>query len=347
MPTGVAVAKDHRVFVNYPRWEDPITFTVAEIKNGTETPYPSAAANSDNSPDALFSVQSVVIDSKNRLWALDTGSVDMGAIKGFEWPKLVGYDLETNRQFKTIHFQKGVIHEHSYLNDVRFDLNRGKEGFAYITDSSSDGPNGIVVVDLASGRSWRKLNNDKAVSADPKFATVMDGKAFELRKPGEDPKPLKVGSDGIAMSANRDRLWFCPLASRKLHNVSLDLLSDENSTDRQILDDMKTEDRNFASDGLESDAQGRLYLTDWEHNAIVVRNSDGQYKTLVGDAQIQWPDTLSLARDGRLYFTANQLHRQKKFNDGVDKRQKPYYLFSTMTDGTPVGQDPMRRPMPR
>src|SRR4051812_45812861 len=40
MPTGVTVSQDGRVFVNYPRWEDPIQFTVAEIRNGQEVPYP-------------------------------------------------------------------------------------------------------------------------------------------------------------------------------------------------------------------------------------------------------------------------------------------------------------------
>jgi sugar lactone lactonase YvrE len=343
MPTGVAVSREKRIFVNYPRWEDPITFTVAEIKNGQEVPYPDAAMNKGDSPDTLFSVQSVVIDSKNRLWALDTGTVDMGPIKGSDWPKLVGFDLETNKPFKTIRFPMGVIHEKTYLNDVRFDLGRGAEGFAYITDSSAEGANGIIVVDLASGKSWRKLNDDRSVRADPDFVAVMDGQPFMLRKPREDPKKVSVGSDGIAMGARRERLWFCPLASRQLCSVSLNLLSDEKSTDREILNDMTKESRNFASDGLESDAQGRLYLTDWEHNAIVVRNSNGQYKPLVGDPKIQWPDTLSLAYDGRLYFTANQLHRQAKFNNGVDKRQKPYYLFSVQTDSTPVGTDPMDR----
>src|SRR5689334_18544330 len=30
MPTGVTVARGGRIFVNYPRWGDPVPFTVAE-----------------------------------------------------------------------------------------------------------------------------------------------------------------------------------------------------------------------------------------------------------------------------------------------------------------------------
>src|SRR5262249_33874761 len=57
-------------------------------------------------------------------------------------------------------------------------------------------------------------------------------------------------------------------------------------------------DRGFASDGLESDDKGRVFLTDYEHNAILRRGADGQYETLVYDPRVLWPDTLSLATDG-------------------------------------------------
>jgi sugar lactone lactonase YvrE len=95
-------------------------------------------------------------------------------------------------------------------------------------------------------------------------------------------------------------------------------------------------DRGFASDGLESDDKGRVYLTDYEHNAVLRRGTDGQYETLVHDPRVLWPDTLSLAADGHLYFTANQLHRQKQFHDGKDQREKPYALFRVKVDAGPV-----------
>jgi sugar lactone lactonase YvrE len=336
MPTGVTVSRDNRIFVNYPRWEDPIQFTVAEIKGGREVPYPDEATNRGDNPDTLFSVQSVVVDPRNRLWALDTGSVDMGPIKGPEWVKLVGIDLSTNKIFKTIRFPQGVITPNSYINDVRFDLRRGEDGVAFITDSSGQGDNGIIVVDLASGRSWRKLHKHPAVTADRTFVAVMEGKPLMLNKKGEAPRQALIGSDGIAISADGSRLFFCPLSSRNLYSVSVDALADEKSSDDQVAATLRKEKRKFASDGLESDSQGRVYLTDWEHNAIQLRTGENQYQTLVTDPRMWWPDTLSLATDGKLYFTANQLHRQAKFHDGQDLRRKPYYLFRIQTDGRPV-----------
>jgi sugar lactone lactonase YvrE len=91
-----------------------------------------------------------------------------------------------------------------------------------------------------------------------------------------------------------------------------------------------------ASDGLESDVQGRIYATAYETNSIVRRGLDGKYETLVHDPRVLWPDTLCLADDGYLYFVANQLHRQKDYSAGQDRREKPYVLFRVKTDGTPI-----------
>src|SRR4051812_33959553 len=55
MPTGVTVSQDGRIFVNFPRWGDPVPFTVAEVRNGDAVAYPDedvnrldAARTSDN-----------------------------------------------------------------------------------------------------------------------------------------------------------------------------------------------------------------------------------------------------------------------------------------------------------
>jgi sugar lactone lactonase YvrE len=79
-----------------------------------------------------------------------------------------------------------------------------------------------------------------------------------------------------------------------------------------------------------------VYLGDYEHDAIRRRNLDGTIETLVHDPRVLWPDTLSLAADGYLYFTANQVERQPSFHNGQDLRQKPYVLFRVKVDGTRI-----------
>jgi sugar lactone lactonase YvrE len=157
MPAGVMVTHQGCIFVNFPRWGDEVPLTVSEIGNGEAVAYPDEAMNQTDANDqaaALVSVQSVVVDPSDRLWILDTGS-PLFQPTNYGGPKLVCVDLTIDQVVKKIVFPQDVALTTTYLNDVRFDLRRGGEGMAFITDSAQKGPNGIIVVDLASGESWR------------------------------------------------------------------------------------------------------------------------------------------------------------------------------------------------
>ena len=77
-------------------------------------------------------------------------------------------------------------------------------------------------------------------------------------------------------------------------------------------------------------------MTNYEHNSIMRRSPNGEWETIVHDPRLLWPDTLSLASDGYLYVTANQLHRQARFHNGSDMRKKPYTLFRIKVNAKPV-----------
>ncbi|WP_414623186.1 L-dopachrome tautomerase-related protein [Calothrix sp. CCY 0018] len=340
MPTGVTVSQTGRIFVNFPRWGDKVDFTVAEVKNNRSVPYPNAevnVANKEKPKDYLLSVQSVVIDALDRLWILDTGSIEFASVID-GGAKLVGVDLKTNKIFKKIVFPQDVALKTTYLNDVRFDLRRGKEGMAFITDSSQNGANAIIVVDLETGKSWRRLNNHPSTKAEDidKFLPIVEGQPLMSRPPQAEFSAFKVGADGIAISSNGDRLYYCPLSSRTLYSVSIDALVEPASVAEVAKTVINHGNKGGASDGLESDAENRIYVTNYEDNAILRRLSNGMYETVVHDSRILWPDTLSLASNGYLYFTANQLHRQPNFHNGKDLREKPYSVFRTKVDAKPV-----------
>jgi sugar lactone lactonase YvrE len=308
MPTGVSVSHTGRIFVNYPKWGDDVEFTVAEIVDGEAVPYPSSEVNtpgSDDDAEALVSVQSIVVDPRDRLWILDTGSPLFQETKP-GGPKLVRIDLSTDTVAQTITFSPDVALPTTYLNDVRFDLRRG---VAFITDSADSGPNGIIV----EGRQLLERDEDGGTS------------------------PVTMGSDGIAISADGNRLWYCPLASRRWYSVSTDALLDRSLDDEAVAATVVDEgDKGGGADGLETDDTGRMYATNWEHNAITRRLDDGRIETVVHDPRILWPDTMSVATDGFLYFTANQLHRQAKYQGGDDKREYPYSLFRVAIGAGPV-----------
>jgi sugar lactone lactonase YvrE len=338
MPTGVTVAADGRIFVNFPRWGDEVPFTVGLIQNGKVVVYPDERTNTFDPArpgETLGSVQSVVVDAANRLWILDT------AAPKFSTPlvgaaKLIAVDLATNKVVKSIVLPATTVLPTTYLNDVRFDLRKGKSGVAYITDSSANGPGGIIVVDLESGNSWRKLTGHRSTSPDLSFVPIVEGERLATRETGKVPVPVNIASDGIALSSDGRTLYYCPLSSRHLYSVSTELLLDPADNSKTISEAVVDLGEKGASDGLESDDTGRIYAGDYEHNSIRQLQTNGEWKTIVHDPRVLWPDTLSVASDGYLYFTANQFPRQPQFHEGQDLREKPYILFRVKIDAGPV-----------
>ncbi|MBC8101263.1 MAG: gluconolaconase [Cytophagales bacterium] len=332
VPVGVAVSSDRRIFVSFPRTMDVGPQTLGELKNGRIMPFPSATVNrldQKRPTERLLSVQGITVDDQNRLWALDTGKIRTDPIKpGTGAAKLVCISLETNKITRVIAFPSGTAGPNAYLNDVRIDPFIGTEGTAFITDSSETGPNGIVVVDLATGNSFRRLDNHPSVRATPKFTATVEGQPLLIRKPGMPPSHDKTGVDGLALSGDGQQLYYCPNAGRTLYQVSTKALADNGQETSAVVATVKPlGDKGFASDGIEADASGRLFLTDYEHDALRMRLAGGGYQTIARSPAMIWPDSISIARDGYLYYTSNQLNRRTQFHNGKDLRRKPYLLY--------------------
>ncbi len=211
------------------------------------------------------------------------------------------------------------------------------KGVAYITDSSSQGPNAIIVVDLATGKSMRRLNQHSSTLAEDGFLMFAEGQPVYQTLPGYPPEPVKFAADGIAISNDGKTLYYCPINSTKLYAVSTDALRDKTMSDAQVGATVRAVAGKMPSDGLESDAAGNVYETDPVTNSIHRWNPQtGLTETLVHDPRLLWPDTMSLASNGYLYVTANQLHRQPTMHNGQDQRVKPYRLFRIRVDQQPV-----------
>src|SRR5215204_597208 len=77
--TGVTVAEDGRIFVNFPRWTEDAPVSVAEVtRDGGIRPYPDEAWNAWRNVkrdqimpgDHFVCVQSVVADGRGNLWVV-------------------------------------------------------------------------------------------------------------------------------------------------------------------------------------------------------------------------------------------------------------------------------------
>ena len=346
MPTGIAVSTSGRIFINYPRWGDEVQFTVAEIVDGKPLAFPNTIWNQQGSVSTqdrrIVSAQSVVIDpSGNHLWIVDTGSLRPHPIS-YGGPKLIQVSLENNKVLRTILIEPEALTPETYLNDVRFLFNSNTASYAFISDSSPDG--GIIVVNLVTGESWRRLSGTSFTRSDPSFVPVVEAEVLMIREPGESAKRFNVGSDGIAVSADGETVFFRSLTSRHLYSVPteglINRIIQEENLKKMVVDHGQVAG---ASDGLEADSSGGIFLTDYEHNAIHrFTGSISTLKTLMYSPQAIWPDSLALADDGYLYFTANQLNRQSQFHQGIDRRIQPYMVFRIKTPYRPIrhGQQP-------
>ncbi|MGG3916033.1 L-dopachrome tautomerase-related protein [Rossellomorea vietnamensis] len=329
MPTGVSVSETGRIFICFPKWGDDVQFTVAEIVEDKLQPYPNLQtnlANAGNIRTTFISVQSVVVDGRGTLWVLDTAAPNFSEpIKG--GAKLVAVDLKTNTIRRVYTFTEDVVLPTTYLNDVRFDFRVGYAGYAYITDSSSKGPGGIIVLDLENGNAFRRLTGANSTSPDPYFIPKVEGKVLMNRNKDGGTSPFRLASDGIAISPNGKVLYFCPLTSRHLYSIPTEVLRDRNIPDMDLPYHVEYWGEKGASDGMITDAKGAVYAGDYENNSIRKIWPNGTMETIAHDPRILWPDTFSIGPDGYLYVIVNQLHRQARFHYGKDLRQKPYSLL--------------------
>lgn len=310
--TGVTVADDGRIFVNFPRWTEDSPISVAEVqKDGSTRPYPDVEWNSwrnarkdvISSNDHWVCVQSVVADSRGHLWVLDAGAPAQ-AIVVPGGPKLVRIDLATNAVAQSIAFDDTVALQGSYLNDVRFSTD-GRH--AFITDSGARGA--IVVVDLSSGKARRVLDGHPSTQSEKGIAVKADGK--ELRRP--DGRGVEFAADGIALSPDGKHLYWQAIKGKTLYRIDTDALVKTGFTENKDVG-LKVEGygENGVADGLLiARKSGQMYVTAPEDDAIKVRDLSagpkGKPTIVLQDKRLRWPDTLSEGPDGTIYVTTSHI----------------------------------------
>ncbi|HOV85245.1 MAG TPA: L-dopachrome tautomerase-related protein [Syntrophobacteraceae bacterium] len=310
--TGVAVSQSGRVFVAYPRWSEDTPISVGELLlSGEVVPFPDPEWNRWNpglSPaNHLVCAQSVVVDSEDFLWVLDPANPQFqGVVYG--GAKLLRVDLSTHEVVRRILFDESVALPASYLNDVRID---NRHGYAYLTDS---GTGALVVVELASGKAWRRLANHRSTQSENLSLTIGD------RPWLRGGKPPRVHADGIALDRAGDYVYYQALTGRTLYRIPASLLRDPNVSEEQTAKGVERVGVICAADGIEFGRDEKLYLTDIEGSGIRVYEPGKGKRILIRDKVLSWPDSIAVAPDGSLVVSTSQIHLG-------DHPSGPYRLF--------------------
>jgi sugar lactone lactonase YvrE len=339
--TGVTVAPDGRIFVNFPRWTEDTPVSVAELMpDGSTKPYPNEEWNawrnarmSEVSPsDHFVCVQSVVADRRGSLWVVDPAAPNAEkAVKG--GPKVVEIDLRSNNVKRIFPVGPDVAGPASYLNDIRV----APDGrFAYLTDSGS--PGGLVVLDLQSGQAWRVLSDDPSTQFDPGVTVMTDGQP--LRRP-DGRQPL-FNADSLALSQDGNTLFWQALTGKTLYRLATSAIQSAAAAMQARPEKVATTE---PADGLWTGQKDEIYLSSIANNAVkVVNPADGSVRQLLTDSRLRWPDTFSQGPDGAIYITASHIQDSPWFH--MVWTDKNFALFKFMPgEGSTVGsrRDPNRQ----
>ncbi|WP_427022884.1 SMP-30/gluconolactonase/LRE family protein [Aureimonas ureilytica] len=309
--TGVTVAEDGRVFVNFPRWTEDSPVSVAELtKAGTLKPYPSEDWNSwrnarkdEMDPAAHWvCVQSVVADGRGHVWVLDAAAPAQSLLVP-GGAKLVRIDLATNEVGQTIAFDEKAAPQGSYLNDVRFSAD-GRH--AFITDSGAKGA--LLVVDLESGEAQRVLDGHPSTQVEKGLVVEADGKP--LRRP--DGRGVEFSADGIALSKDGAHLYWQAIKGKTLYRIPTDRLINAGLRGEDVSGAVEPFGENGVADGLLIGRDsGMMYITAPQDDAVKRRDlaagPSGKPEILVKDERLRWPDTFSEAPDGSIYVTTSRI----------------------------------------
>jgi sugar lactone lactonase YvrE len=309
---GVETDGADGLFVTVPRWLDrrvPASLNRVMIAPGQPprlAPWPSLEANDPDRMGALRNVLGIRRDSNGRLWVLDmgwvageTGTSPDGAVK------LVSFDPATGRELRRIALPRTIAGEGSFLNDIAIDTVRN---VAFLSDSGVRGapqnPTAIIVVDLESGVARRVLERHVSTANDQ--ATILRASGEEVF-PGN---PLQVGINGIALSPDRETLFWGLTTGNGIFAAPTALLRAPGTSADELAASVRRVATPGGIDALAVDDRGRLIAAGLTAGAVLrIDPTNGATETLLVGPEIIWPDSLAKTTGGDVLVTVNHLNR--------------------------------------
>lgn len=329
MPAGIKVDQQGNYYVSVPRWAEgiPSTMNRIVIKNGKPLleAFPSWEWNKAGNPGVLQSVLGYEIDENNRMWLLDQGKIAYAPSREGS-QKLVIWDLNTNQLIDSIKIPNEIAsYRTSFLNDLVVD---NKHGFIYITDSGNGWPDhpvvgGIIVYNMRKKTFRRVLDRHYSTQDFPGFVFEIDS------KPVFKDRPIKIGSDGIALSADRSTLYYCPVTGRNLYAIDTALLRNFQTPLDEISRAVKAiGSKGTTTDGMHADNRGNVFYTMLEEKGIGVYSpKNNRFHRFVSDDRMLWVDGVAFDQKGSIIFNSNRLHQMFERNQDEIDWSNPYNLI--------------------
>jgi len=315
-PGNIAVSKNGRVFFTFhPEGSPPIR--VAELVGGKPVAYPNEEFQKSNPGRIYFHTPLAMrIDRQDRLWVLDYGSY---GITG--QPRIVAFDLATNEMVDHYDFPSRIAGMLSMLNDFQVDP-AGRKIYIAETSMFRRRP-AIIIYDVEKHSARRVLDGDRSVM--PK--DYMMNAAGERDMTIYGIVTLKIGIDSIALDRSGEWLYYAPVSDDRMYRIATRDLNDESLGAEALAAKVEIYGRKTLSDGITTDLDGNVYLSDMEHSAVLQLRPDHRLVTLLKDQRLRWPDGFSFGPDGWLYVTCSALHEVILQSMDHIHGHAPYQIF--------------------
>lgn len=290
-PGNVTSSSEGRIFFNIHPFTQPQRFGdsfVFELVDGEPQPYP----NQQLQP-RLQGVLGITVGPLDRLWLISPAGLEDRATK------LMAFDLATN----------ALVFEHDLGEDAGMfsqDLRVSPDGKTiYMADTGAFflASPAIVVFDIESKTARRVLEGHPSTEPQDWEIRTIDGPyklAWGLVN-------FSVGVDGVAVSHDGQWLYYATMSHDSLYRVPTATLLDASLPADAVARAVERVGTKPLSDGIEIDAQGRVYITDVENGGVAIMEPDGELQTLFKDEAIVWADGVNLTKDGSLLMTDSEI----------------------------------------
>lgn len=309
-PGNLTVSADGRLFFNTHPESRPQRPVLFELVNGAPLPYPDFEFQ-----QRFTAVLGLFVDTRARLWVLDTGFHGLGEVT------LFAFELASGRLVHEHVFPSHVAQRGSFFNDLQVTAD-GR--YVFIADVSFLRKNpALVVYDTETGIARRALEGHPSVLPQD----------WIVRTPLRDMTffgglvALKPGIDGLVLSADDAWLYYGAMVHDGLFRVRARDLIDESLTPDALATRVERVSDKPLSDGLSVDFDGNVYVTDVEHQGIARVTAGGRLETLIRDERVRWADGMSFGPGGWLYFTDSAIPDMMMRTRGHIEESAPYYIF--------------------
>ncbi len=309
-PIGnVAVSRSGRIFFTVHPEGRPQGNKLLEYVDGAAVPYPDGRSQ----PELFDAVLGVVVDVQNRLWTIDHGN------HGIRTARLLAFDLNDGKLIYDHQLEAAIAPVGSFLQDLQVSA----DGRTIIIADASFWRKrpAIIVYDISSASARRVLEGHPSVSAE-NYLIRSQGRDMAF---GGGIVSLRGGVDGIALGPVW--LYYAALSGSGLYRVRLADLRNASLPASQLASRVEQYSGKPLSDGLSTDLEGNVFVTDVEHNSIFVVGDDREPKTLFRSSRIRWPDALSFGPDGWMYVADSALSEVLLRPQAHIRSQQPYRIF--------------------